>query len=288
MTEQNALAIYRDFDGLQRAAMALYESGYFSDAKSKSQAIVKVMAGAEVGIPPFASMSGVNIIKGTPTFSANLIATLVDNDPRYSYRVKKATDTECVIEWFQGGVKVGESSFTIEEAKKIKQWNKKKGTWEPLTDKMAWKNYPSDLLFARTMTRGQKRFAAGVAGGAPIYTPEELGAEADEDGNIIDSTSVIIEEPNAEDPQPEPEQEEPEQETLDIDEPMTIERAYKIKNSDGKFYKDLDSETLSNMSIGIGKELAKKYLAAKRRKEYEDKQEAIKVLLQARADGSVQ
>jgi hypothetical protein len=33
----NALAIYKDFDGLQRAAMALYKSGYFTDAKSEAQ-----------------------------------------------------------------------------------------------------------------------------------------------------------------------------------------------------------------------------------------------------------
>ena len=188
----NALAIYKDFDGLQRAAMALYKSGYFDDAKSEAQAIVKVMAGAEVGIPAFASMTGINIIQGKPAFGANLIATLVDNHPRYDYQVKRADSEACVIDWFKDGKKVGESSFTMEEAKNIKQWNAKKNAFEPLTAKFNWQNWPSDMLFARAITRGQKRYAAGVAGGAPLYTAEELGADYDENGNVIDAPSITI------------------------------------------------------------------------------------------------
>jgi hypothetical protein len=53
-----------DFDTLQRMALALFESQYFSDVKSKAQAIVKVMAGNELGLPPFASMTSIHIIKG--------------------------------------------------------------------------------------------------------------------------------------------------------------------------------------------------------------------------------
>jgi hypothetical protein len=41
------------------------------------------------------------------------------------------------------------------------------------------------MLFARAITRGARRFAPGIFGGAPIYTPEELGADTDEDGNLI-------------------------------------------------------------------------------------------------------
>ena len=194
----NALTIYKDFDGLQRAAVALYKSGYFEDAKSEAQAIVKVMAGAEVGIPAFASMTGINIIQGKPAFGANLIATLVDNHPRYNYQVKRADDEACIIEWFKDGKKAGESSFTMEEAKSIKQWNAKKNAFEPLTAKFNWQNWPSDMLFARAITRGQKRYAAGVAGGAPLCTAEELGADYDENGNVIDAQSVVIEAPRTE------------------------------------------------------------------------------------------
>lgn len=186
----NALAVYGQFDNLQRAALALYESGYFSDTKSKAQAIVKVMAGAELGIPPFASMTGINIIQGKPAIGSNLIATLVKNDPRYDYRVKVATTKECILSWFENGEHVGESTFTWEEAKTTKQWSSKKNAWEALADKHNYQNYPSDMLFARALTRGARRFAPGIFGGSPVYTADELGADTDEDGNVIEGEMV--------------------------------------------------------------------------------------------------
>lgn len=44
------------------AANAMHASGYFGDVKSQAQAMVKVLAGAEIGLPPFASMSGIHIV----------------------------------------------------------------------------------------------------------------------------------------------------------------------------------------------------------------------------------
>ena len=221
MTEQNALAIYKDFDGLQLAATALYKSGYFSDAKSdarseaqsEAQAIVKVMAGAELGLPPFASMSGIHIIKGKPTLGSNVMATLVKNDPRYNYKVKKCDNTVCTLTWFENGEDVGESTFTILEANKIT--TKENGVNIKLSEKATWRFYTSDMLFARAISRGARRYAPGIFGGSPVYTPDEMGADTDEDG-YIDTTSVTIEEPK-----PEPAQSEAE--LYDIDQPEPTE-----------------------------------------------------------------
>ena len=74
---------------------------------------------------------------------------------------------------------------------------------------------------------------------------------------------------------------------LPDEEPMTIERAMKIENSEGELYGDLTSDRLSKMSIGIAKGLKKSDLTDEQRQTYEMKQEAVKVLLQARADGSI-
>jgi len=68
---------------------------------------------------------------------------------------------------------------------------------------------------------------------------------------------------------------------------MTIEKACKITNSEGVLYMDLDSETLSHMSNGIANGLKKPDLTPDKKQEYLDKQQAIKVILQARADGSL-
>jgi hypothetical protein len=182
----NALAIYQDFDGLQRAAMALQKSNYFSDVKSEAQAIVKVMAGAELGLPPFASMTGIHIIQNKPVLGSNIMATLVKNDPRYDYHIKQADDKACILEWLEDGQKVGEAGFTIQEAQAA-----------GLTTKDNWKKYTSDMLFARAISRGARRFAPGIFGGAPVYTPDEMGVDTDEDG-YIDSESVVISNPGEE------------------------------------------------------------------------------------------
>ena len=173
----NALAIYEQMNSLTLAAKALQASGYFGDVKSEAQALVKVMAGAEIGLPPFASMTGIHIVQGKPVIGSNLIATLVKNDPRYDYRVKQADASACVITWYEGGQVVGESSFTMTEA-----------TAAGITNKPTWKAYASDMLFARALTRGARRFAPGIFGGSPIYTPDELGVDTDADGHIIDVT----------------------------------------------------------------------------------------------------
>ena len=180
----NALTVYERMNELSTAATAMHASGYFGDVKSQAQAMVKVMAGAEIGLPPFASMSGIHIVNGKPTLGANLIATLVKNDPRYDYRVKRADNEACVLAWYEGGALVGESSFSIQEANAA-----------GLTNKQTWKAYASDMLFARALTRGARRYAPGIFGGAPIYTPDEMGVDTDEEGHIIEGQIVTVEPP---------------------------------------------------------------------------------------------
>jgi hypothetical protein len=182
----NAMVVYERMAELQTAANAMHASGYFGDVKSQAQAMVKVLAGAEIGLPPFASMSGIHIVNGKPTLGANLIATLVKNDPRYDYRVKRADNEACVLAWYEGGAAVGESSFSIQEANAA-----------GLTGKQTWKAYASDMLFARALTRGARRYAPGIFGGAPIYTPDEMGVDTDEDGHIVQGEVINVTPPAA-------------------------------------------------------------------------------------------
>jgi len=185
----NALAVYEQMGSLKLAAEALHASGYFSDVKGVAQAMVKVMAGAEIGLPPFASMTGIHIVQGKPVIGANLIATLVKNDARYDYRIIQSDATACMLDWYENGEKVGRSEFTMTEAQAA-----------GLTGKAIWKQYPSDMLFARALTRGARRFAPGIFGGSPIYTPEEIGNDAIHDDSIIDG--VVVEPAQPAQPQP--------------------------------------------------------------------------------------
>src|SRR5262249_56671466 len=49
---------------LQNLGQIFVKSGFFADIKDAAQAIVKVMAGSELGFPPIASMTGVYLFQG--------------------------------------------------------------------------------------------------------------------------------------------------------------------------------------------------------------------------------
>lgn len=136
-----------------------FESGMFSDIKSAGQAVVKIMAGAEIGIPPFASMSGIHIIQGKPTIGAGLMASTVKASGKYDYKVIEQTEKNCSIDFYQGKEKIGNSSFSLDDARKAGTKNMDK--------------YPKNMLFARALSNGVKWYCPDVFAG-PVYTPEEL------------------------------------------------------------------------------------------------------------------
>jgi len=138
---------------------AFAESGMFPDIKYAAQAIVKIQAGAELGIAPFAAMSGIHIISGKPTIGAGLMASMVKGSGKYDYRIVEQNEKICSIEFFEGSELLGTSTFTIEDAKKAGTKN---------TDK-----FPRNMLFARAMSNGVKWYTPDVFAG-PVYVPEEM------------------------------------------------------------------------------------------------------------------
>jgi len=160
-----------NMDELARLSEMFLKSGFFTDAKSAAQCGVKILAGMEHGFEPFASMTGIHIINGKPTLGANLIAAAVKRNEKYDYRVKELTDKVCRITFFEHGEEIGESEFTIDDAKKAQTKN---------VDK-----YPRNMLFARAISNGVRWHCPDVFSTA-VYTPEEMGAEVDESGNVID------------------------------------------------------------------------------------------------------
>ncbi len=169
--------IIHNMDDALKAASAMSGSGFFKDTMQASQAVVKILAGQELGFGPFASMTGVHIIQGKPTIGANLMAAAVKSRGKYNYRVMSMTEQGCSIDFYEGKEKVGTSTFTIEDAKKAE-----------LTGKDTWKKYAKNLLFARAMSNGCRWFCPDIFNGAPVYTPEELGADVDGEGNVINVT----------------------------------------------------------------------------------------------------
>lgn len=168
----------------------LSKSGYFQDTRDAAQAIVKVLAGKELGIGPIAAMTGIYIVKGRVTMSANLMASLIKRSGRYTYAVLTMTDERVEIafkerqdsQWLD----IGHSTFTKADAVQAGLW----GSSDP------WKKTPRNMLFARAMSNGAKWFTPDIFSG-PVYTPDELQNEPSAPAYVVDVTTGEIQTPPA-------------------------------------------------------------------------------------------
>ena len=167
----------KTIDDLQKLGEILSRSGFFEDCKQAAQAVVKILAGSELGFPAFSSMVGIHIIKGKPALGANLIAAAVKRSARYNYRVVELNDKVCKIVFLEQGKEIGISEFTAADAARAGTQNMNK--------------FPRNMLFARAISNGVKFFCPDIFLGATVYTPEELGATVDEDGEVIELPNSI-------------------------------------------------------------------------------------------------
>lgn len=168
---------------IEDLAKHFLRSGYFKDVNDVSKAVVKIVAGRELGLPPFASMQGFYIVEGKPSLAAGTMGALIkryrgaDGKPKYDYRVTKHTNEECVIEFHSAvtGEVIGASSFTLADARAA-----------GLAGKQTWQKFARNLLFARALSNGARWHCPDVFAG-PIYTPEEMAPDGqyNEDGEPI-------------------------------------------------------------------------------------------------------
>jgi hypothetical protein len=86
-------------------------SGLFSDITRASQAVVKIIAGREPPMGPFAAMSDIHIVDGTPVDGAS---SLVRQSRVYDYRVVEWTNERCAIDFYRHGEKL-EPTVTFDD-----------------------------------------------------------------------------------------------------------------------------------------------------------------------------
>jgi hypothetical protein len=130
------------------------------------------------------------------------------------------TDAACEIVFFENGSECGRSRFTLEDARRAGTKNLEK--------------FPKNMLFARAMSNGVRWHCPDVTGSGPVYTPEELGADVDDEGNIIAEPDAELEVlPAAE----------PAAETAEHM-PQNYAEACTVTNSAGTLYGDIPSEKL--------------------------------------------
>jgi hypothetical protein len=145
-----------------------YESGLFAEVKSEAQAIVKIMAGREMGIQPFASMQGLDIIQGKVVEKPILIASKIKSSNKYDYRIIATNDNECTIEFYENKERVGSHTFTLEDAKRM-----------GLAGKDNYKKYPREMLYNRCMSSGARMYCPDVFK-FPVYDAQEIEQEPEQ------------------------------------------------------------------------------------------------------------
>ena len=130
-----------------------------------------------LGIPRVNALTSIHVIEGKPSASADLMASMVRKAGhklrvKVEGRGKQATAIAQVI-------RADDPDFTYEV-----RW-----TWQDTIDanldkKDNWVKYPTSMMKARAISAVIREGASDAMMGV-IYTPEELGAVVDQDGNPV-------------------------------------------------------------------------------------------------------
>lgn len=129
-----------------------------------------------LGLHPMAAITGVHVIEGKPSASSALISALVR---RAGHKLRvRGDDTQAVAQI----VRADDPDFTFECT-----WTLERAQQAGLTGKKVWKQYPAAMLKARAITEVAREACEEALSGMH-YTPEELGANVDAEGNPVDAT----------------------------------------------------------------------------------------------------
>lgn len=157
-----------------------------SSISTPEAAAIIVLKGRELGLSFMTSIAHIHVINGKPSMSAELIQGLArKNLPGLVINIIESDDKVAKIEFIrpEKGAKPYIQTFTMDQAVAAK-----------LTAKDVWKQYPAAMLWSRAVTAGLRKVCPEALMGVS-YTAEELGANVDVEGNIIETTSRQVIEP---------------------------------------------------------------------------------------------
>ena len=142
--------------------------------RNPGNVLLAVELGESLGIPPIQAINTVHVIEGKPSASSGLISALVRR-AGHTLRVK-GDDQSATAEI----VRSDDPDFTYSVT-----WDMGRARNAGVTGKDNWKKYPAAMLKARAITEVARDACQEALMGVQ-YTPEELGAVVDEEGNVVD------------------------------------------------------------------------------------------------------
>ncbi len=134
-----------------------------------------------LGVHPMTAITGINVISGKPTASAQLIGGLVR---RAGHKLRvESSDTKAIAKV----IRADDPDYTF-----VVEWTMERARKAGLGGRGPWQSYPAAMLAARAITE-VARLACPEALFGIIYTAEELGADVDEDGIVVAPVTVEVE-----------------------------------------------------------------------------------------------
>lgn len=128
-----------------------------------------------LGIAPIHAITSIHVINGKPSASADLIAASVRRAGHKLRVTGNDTFAEAVL------IRADDPDFEY-----VARWDMAKAKQAKL-DTATWKAYPAAMLRSRAITEVARMGASDALYGV-IYTPEELGATVDAEGNPTATT----------------------------------------------------------------------------------------------------
>ncbi len=159
----------------EQATMAV-RSGFLPAAiDTPEKAIIIAMKGRELGISMMQAFAHIHVINGKPSISSELQLSLIfKNCPGAVINYLESTDKTCAIEAKRPGHTPVRFEFNMRDAQLA-----------GLLVKKTWQQYPGAMLRARTVAIAARAVFPDAIMGCS-YTPEELGAEVDEEGKPVE------------------------------------------------------------------------------------------------------
>lgn len=211
-----------ELDEIQRVGKLMQATNCFksSEDPAADMAIccMKIIAGKEFGLGPFAALRGIHIIKGKPGLDYKVVGAKIKQSGRYDYKPVLVSPTACKIQFFVDGEPYYLSEFTMAQA-----------TTAGYSGRDKYKQIPHVMLFARCLTEGANFVCPELFNGGVVSNVCLETSNLDVDAEVVETPAPepvakrgSIGKP-ATAPEKKPKQEKPEPKSQPEPEPATAE-----------------------------------------------------------------
>jgi hypothetical protein len=176
--KQSSIGIAASLPELWELAGILVRSRMLPNSVATPEAAVAIiLKGRELGIGAMAAFAGITVIQGKPVVSPQLMLSLINRDGVLEDLKIEDDGHACRVTMKRHGRSPHTAVFSMDNAREM-----------GLAGKDNWKKMAAVMRQWRAVAACARIVCPDVIDG--MYTPEEMGAEVNEDGEIIDGEIV--------------------------------------------------------------------------------------------------